>query len=94
MTALANSIVSLVQGGHFLIGAHAVKRLEQRGILEWQVVAAMDHPTFLTDRPDGVPHPVAEFKLLLPDGIEIKAVWALLPISQQAKLVTVHFLEG
>ena len=53
----------------------------------------MDHPIFLAERPDGVPHAVAEFKLLLPDGSEIKAVWAFLPMSRQAKLVTVHFLE-
>lgn len=93
MTALARTIMSLVQGGRYLVGMHAVERLDERGILEWQVVEAMERGRFLHERLDGIPHPTAEFELTLPDGTPVKAVWAHMGKSNVAKLVTVHYLS-
>lgn len=94
MTPLAGTILSLIAADRYLVGAHAAERLDERGIMEWQVIEAMPSARFLTDRPDGMPNPVAEFVLLLPDGTPIKAVWSLLAGSGVAKLVTVHYFEG
>lgn len=47
----------------------------------------------LLERLDGKPNPAVEILVVLPDGTEVKAVWALLARSGVAKLVTVHFVE-
>ncbi|HVS71508.1 MAG TPA: DUF4258 domain-containing protein [Phycisphaerae bacterium] len=87
-------IVSAIRQGRYVIGAHAVERLEERGILEWQVVEAMEHPTYLGERHPGEPYPIAEFQLLLPDGTGVKAAWAWLEKSQVAKLATIFYREA
>ena len=76
-----------------MVGQHAVERLEERGILEWQVVAGLDEALLIVERADAQPNPVVEVRESLPDGAEFKAVWSYLPQSGVAKLVTVHFLD-
>jgi hypothetical protein len=94
MTAkfLASTICDCVRENRYVIGLHAAERLEERGILEWQVVEAMAQAELLRERLDGDPHPVAEFEVLLPDGTPAKVAWAYLSVSGYAKLVTVFFL--
>jgi len=75
------------------VGEHAAQRLEDRGILEWQVVAGCELGEYITERLDGFPNPTVEIEELLPDGTEFKAVWAYLQGSGVAKLVTVHFFD-
>lgn len=78
----------------YVIGLHAAERLEERGIMEWQVVAGVADGELIVERPGAQPNPTVEIRELLPDGTEIKAVWSLLPHSDVAKLVTVHFFDG
>lgn len=93
MEKLFQIIRGLVAKEQYLIGQHAAERLEERGILEWQVVAGMADATLMCERPEAKPNPAVEFEEVLPDGTTIKAVWSYLPSSKVAKLVTVHFFD-
>jgi hypothetical protein len=83
----------LVAAEKYVIGQHASERLEERGIMEWQVVAGLDDGILLVERPDAIPNPAVEVCESLPDGTEFKAVWSYLQHSGVAKLVTVHFFD-
>jgi len=70
-----------------------VERLEERGILEWQVVDGVEHADVLAAHPDAAPHPAVEVRQLLADGTPIKAVGSHVISVEVAKLVTVHFFD-
>ena len=93
MGQLFKKIQRLVAAERYVVGHHAVERLEERGILEWQVVAGLDEGRLIVERPDAEPNPAVEVRESLPDGTELKAVWSYLPQSDAAKLVTVHFFD-
>ena len=86
-------IRELVAEEKYVVGKHASERLEERGILEWQAVAALEEGILLRERPDAQPNPAVEVRESLPDGTEFKAVWSYLPRSGVAKLVTVPFFD-
>ena len=86
-------IRDLVDQGKYVVRKHAADRLGERGILEWQAVAALEDGILLIERPDAMPNPAVEVREALPDGTEFKAVWSLLRQSGVAKLVTVHFFD-
>lgn len=90
---LAALIKRLIAEDKYVIGQHAIERLDERGIMEWQVVAGAEDGRLIIERPDASPNSAVEFEQLLPDGTEIKAVWSHLPQSGVAKLVTVHFFD-
>jgi hypothetical protein len=83
----------LVAQEKYVVGQHAAERLEERGIMEWQVVAALDDGELIVERPDAEPNPALEVRETLPDGTEFKAVWSHLRQSGVAKLLTVHFFD-
>jgi len=83
----------LVREEKYVVGAHASERLDERGIFEWQVVAALEDGILLAELPDSLPNPKVEVRGTLPDGTEFKAVWSHLKTSSVAKLVTVHFFS-
>jgi hypothetical protein len=91
MGQLSNHILQAIREQRYAFGVHANIRLRQRRILGRHVIAGMDMAKVLLERSDGVPHPVAEFEISLPDGTPVKAVWAWISQTQEAKLVTVHF---
>jgi hypothetical protein len=93
MGQLFDTIRQLVAENKYVIGEHASERLEERGIMEWQVVAGLDDGDLLAERPDATPNPAVEVREMLPDGTEVKAVWSHLRRSDVAKLVTVHFFD-
>lgn len=93
MGRLFETIRRLVAVEHYVVGQHAVERLEERGIMEWQAVAGLDDGILIVERPEAKPNPIVEVRESLPDGTEFKAVWAHLAHSGVAKLVTVHFLD-
>ena len=78
----------------YLIGEHASERLEERGIMEWQAVSALEDGALIVERPNDQPNPAIEVRQTLPDGADFKAVWSLLRQSGVAKFVTVHFFDG
>lgn len=86
-------IRSRVLAGQYVVGQHAVERLEERGVLEWQVVDGIENGDLLLERPDASPNPAVEVRQVLADGVGIKAVWSYVASLDLAKLVTVHFLD-
>ncbi len=93
MGRLADTIREAIAEERYIVGEHASERLEERGIMEWQVVAGLVDATLLVERPRAKPNPAAEFQQTLPDGTEFKAVWSYLAKSGVTKLVTVHFFD-
>ncbi len=93
MGQLFNTIRQLVAEEKYVVGQHASERLEERGIMEWQVVAGFEDGTLIVERPEATPNPAVEVRQSLPDGTEVKADWSYLPQSGVAKLVTVHFFD-
>ena len=85
MGQLLATIQQLVAAEKYVVGQHAVERLEERGILEWQVVVGLDDALLIVERADAQPNPVVEVRESLPDGTEFKAVWSHLPQSGVAK---------
>jgi hypothetical protein len=93
LSQLFDTIRQLVAEEKYVVGQHASERLEERGIMEWQVIVGLEDGTLITERPDATPYPAVEVRESLPDGTEVKAVWSHLPQSGVAKLVTVHFFD-
>jgi hypothetical protein len=93
MPKLHQQICDLVAGGRYVVGEHAAERLEERDIMEWQVVESLGDGKLLKERPRAKPNPAIEVDQMLPDGTEIKAVWSFLKKSGVAKLVTVHYYD-
>ena len=93
MGQLLDTIQQLVAEENYVIGEHASERLEERGIMEWQVVAGLEDAELIVERPDATPNPAVEVREFLPDGTDFKAVWSHLRQSRVAKLVTVHFFD-
>ena len=83
----------LVFEERYVIGQHASERLEERGIMEWQVVAGLTNGVLLKERLDAQPNPIIEVSQILEDGTVVKAVWFYLGNSGFAKLVTVHYFD-
>jgi hypothetical protein len=90
---LFETIRTLVAQSRYVIGQHATERLEERGILEWQVVDGIEGAILIVERPDATPNPAVEVRQSLAAGSEIKAVWSHLISADVAKLVTVHFFD-
>ncbi len=93
MGQLFDTIRQLVTEEKYVVGQHASERLDERGIMEWQVVAEIEDCELIVERPDATPNPAVEVRVCLPDGTEFKAVWSHLKQSGVAKLVTVHFFD-
>ncbi len=88
-----DTIRQLVAEDKYVVGLHASERLEERGIMEWQAVAALEDGELIAEKPRAKPNPTVEVRESLPDGTEFKAVWSLLRQSGVVKLVTVHFFD-
>jgi hypothetical protein len=93
MGKLFDTIRQLAAEDKYVVGEHAVQRLEERGILEWQAVFGLEDGKLMLERPGDKPNPAVEVQERLPDGTQFKAVWSYLGRSGVAKLVTVHFLD-
>lgn len=93
MGRLFDTIRQLVAEERYVVGQHASERLEERDIMEWQVVAGLMDGELIAERPDAAPNPAVEVREFLPDGTDFKAVWSHLRQSGVAKLVTVHYFD-
>lgn len=93
MGRLSQDILQAIVRGDYAIGAHSMLRLRQRGIMAWQVVGATLDGELLLEDPLADPNPKIEMRVLLPDGVQAKAVWSWLAPDNAAKLVTVHFFD-
>ena len=93
MGQLFETIQQLVAEEKYIVGEHASKRLDERGIMEWQVVAGLEDAELIVERADALPNPAVEVRESLPDGTDFKAVWSHLRHSGVAKLVPIHFFD-
>lgn len=93
MGQLFDTIRQLVAEEKYVVGQHASERLEERGVMEWQVVAGLEDGRLIVERPGATPNPAVEVRERLPDGTEFKAVWSHLRRSGVAKLVTIHLFD-
>jgi hypothetical protein len=93
MGQLFDKIRQLVAGEKYIVGQHASERLEERGIMEWQVIGGLDEGELVAERPGAKPNPAVEVRQSLPDGTDVKVVWSYLRQSGVAKLVTVHYFD-
>jgi hypothetical protein len=62
MGRLFDTIRQLVIAERYVIGQHASERLEERGILEWQVVSGLDEGELIVERPDAKSNPDIEVR--------------------------------
>lgn len=88
---LFEEIRDAVAIGKSLISRHAARRLAERQIEYWQLEAGLDDCELLEVRSDDEPNPSIVVVQDLPDGTEVNVVWAWLPQTGDALLVTVHF---
>jgi hypothetical protein len=91
MGRLFDTIRNAVQNDHFIVSLHADERCEEREIASWQVVVGLEAADLLEERLDSVPHPSIVVREELIDGNEVEVVWAWMPDSSRAILVTVYF---
>lgn len=93
MGLLFEKIRALVTSGQYVVGQHAAERLDERGVLEWQVVDSIADGSLIVERPSAIPNPAVEVRQSLADGTDVKAVWSHIASADVAKLVTVHFFD-
>jgi hypothetical protein len=94
MPQLFDTIKRLVTANRYIVSEHAVERLDERRVLEWQVVDGIRNARLLNERPRDKPSPSVEVLQLLADGTEVKVIWSHVRAIDAAKLVTVHFLDA
>ncbi len=93
MVRLFETIRARVADGRYVVGQHAAERLDERGVLEWQVVDGIEDGLLIVERSDDVPNAAVEIRQSLADGTEVKVVWSYIVSADAAKLVTVHFFD-
>lgn len=70
MAELFDTIRRLVADERYVLGQHASERLEERGMMEWQVVSGLADGELILERPDDAPNPAVELRQSLADGSE------------------------
>lgn len=90
---LIQQIKTAVLRGDFIISAHARQRMSERSVRLWQIETGLDDADVIEVRLKSRPNPSIVALETLPDGTEVKVVWSWLRRMQQAKLVTVHYLD-
>lgn len=93
MGQLFLSIRRLVGVSRYVIGQHAAERLDERGIMDWQIVEGLADAVLITERPHTIPSPTIEVRQWLADGLPVKVIWGHLIAIDAAKLITVHFFD-
>ena len=91
MGKLFDRIRAAVREDRFLVSWHADERSEEREVAVWQLVAGLEEARLERERPASKPHPSIVVREALADGSEVEVIWAWLPESRRAMLVTVYF---
>lgn len=91
MGKLFDTIREAVSEDRFVVSWHADERCEERQIASWQVAIGLEAARLEQERPSSEPHPSIVVREELVDGTEIEAIWAWMPESGRAILVTVYF---
>ena len=93
MGELFDRIRAAVREERFLVSWHADDRCEERQVAAWQLVAGLEDAQLQRERPASKPHPSIVVRQELADGTEVEVIWAWMPESRRAMLVTVYFPE-
>ena len=93
MGTLFEKIRAAVREDRFLVSWHADERAEEREVTVWQLVAGLEDAILERERPASKPHASVVVREELVDGTEVEVIWAWLPESHRAMLVTVYFVE-
>ena len=93
MGGLFDRIRAAVREDRFLVSWHADERCEERQVAVWQVVAGLEEARLERERPASKPNPSIVVRQQLADGTEVEVVWAWMPESRRAILVTVYFFD-
>jgi hypothetical protein len=91
MGSLWDQVRAAVAEERYLVSWHADERCEEQGVTEWQLVSGADDAVVVEERLWTQPNPSVVVRQLLTDGSEVEVVWAWMPKSGRAKLVTVYF---
>jgi hypothetical protein len=91
MGRIFDAIQKAVREDRFLVSLHADERCEEREVATWQLVAGLETADLLEERPRSEPHASVVVRQELIDGSEVEVVWAWMPESERAILVTVYF---
>jgi hypothetical protein len=90
---LFDNLVAAIKSDRFIISWHADERCEDREVSPWQLVAGIEDAQLVRERPRSKPHPSVVLRQQLADGSEAEVIWAWLPDTGRAKLVTVYFRD-
>lgn len=93
MGRLWEQILPAVMEDRFLVSLHADERCEERGVTEWRLVAGIERAELVSERPASRPNPSVIVRQELADGTTVEVIWAWLPETRRAKLVTVYFRD-
>jgi len=72
---LFESIRTLVLEDRYVIGEHAVERLEERGILDWQVVDGIERGILMAENPGDRPNPTVEVRQMVRKSRPFGLIW-------------------
>lgn len=76
--------------GRFLVTRHARQRMAGRQIRLWQIEAGINNGKTIRIDEQAEPNPTVMLEQALPDGTSMHVVWAWLPTTQEALLVTAY----
>jgi len=93
VSKLLDNIVTAINADRFIVSWHADERCEERGISAWQLAAGIDDALLLHERPRSKPNPSVILRQRLSDASVAESIWAWLPETRRALLVTVYFAD-
>jgi hypothetical protein len=91
--ALFFQIRDAVIAERYVTSLHAIERLREREVLEWQIIEGIGTAEVLENRPADKPAPTAVVRQVLANGDSVVVVWAWNKSLRMAKIVTVYFEE-
>ena len=90
---LVDAIRQAVAAGRWGLSSHAKKRIEQRGIVSWQLEAGLEGGSVTDVRPTDEPNPSIEVEQELADGTRVNVAWSYVILYDEALVVTAHFFD-
>lgn len=93
MTTLESDIRRSIREQTWFASNHADEQLAERKIEAWQVAAMSETGTTVAVVSSARPNAKIDVVGTLPDGATIRAVWAWLPVSRRAMLITAYFTD-
>ncbi|MBM4036758.1 MAG: DUF4258 domain-containing protein [Planctomycetes bacterium] len=84
-------IEEAVRAERYEVSIHADNRIEERGMMEWHIVAGLPDADLLEAQLDDHPWPSVLLSQALPDGTEVYVKWSYRARDRMARLVTIYY---